>query len=280
MRKFKGDSHLLPQAAFLGNVFLHEGELLWGDGEDLESCFNLFYLPPCWHGYFVFSMKVSRAVFGGPPGEECYVAIRSVPMGWLNSVDVIQNFIRRFVFQTCRLPAVMEVRRDRPIPKGDVAVVCMDGIDILTKLVEEEGTFKGVYKSLKYTTKGRSRFMKRFVHECKRRGLPLNIGKSVCRQFCSTVLGGEVDGLAGVLMHERSKGHKFIAKSLCVLSLDKVNQATVQHWSGCFCFLASFRRPLFSVVQEVFTFIHIFPVTIANGKKCRPCAGMKCCWQP
>ena len=54
MRKFQGDSYLLPQASFLGHIFLKEGELLWGDGEDLESCFNLFYLPVEWH---VFSLS-------------------------------------------------------------------------------------------------------------------------------------------------------------------------------------------------------------------------------
>jgi hypothetical protein len=31
------------------------------------------------------------------------VAIRGVPMGWVNSVDLIQNFIRKFVFPLAKL---------------------------------------------------------------------------------------------------------------------------------------------------------------------------------
>ncbi len=57
-------------------------------------------------------------MFGGPPGEMVYVGLRVVPMAWTSSVDVIQNFIRRFVFQICGVPASLEVRKDRPIPSG------------------------------------------------------------------------------------------------------------------------------------------------------------------
>ncbi len=78
MRKICGDSWLLPQASLLNMVVLGEGEFVWVDGEDLQSCFNLFVLPEAWRGYCCFSKKVSRAVFGGPAHEECYVAIRGV----------------------------------------------------------------------------------------------------------------------------------------------------------------------------------------------------------
>ena len=100
--------------------------------------------------------------------------------------------------------------------------------------------------------------MKRFGKECKKRKLPLNKGKAVIKSFCSTILGGELDGIAGWLMHERGKGLKFIGRSLALLSLPKVSQAAMQHWCGLFCFMASFRRPLFSLAQEVFVFIQEF----------------------
>ena len=119
---------------------------MWGDSEDLQSCFNLFYLPEAWHGYFAFSMKVSRGAFGGNPAEETHVAARIVPMGWLNSVDLMQNFIRRFVFNICKLSKSMEVRKDRSFPPEDVAVVCMDGLDVVTKIKQEGDLFRGVYR--------------------------------------------------------------------------------------------------------------------------------------
>ena len=44
--------------------------------------------------------------------------------------------------------------------------------------------------------------MKRFCKECKKRKLPLNKGKSVIKRFFSTILGGELDGIGGWLMHQ------------------------------------------------------------------------------
>ena len=41
MRKSNGDSSLLPQASTLTHMLLEDGELVWGGGEDLQSCFNL-----------------------------------------------------------------------------------------------------------------------------------------------------------------------------------------------------------------------------------------------
>ena len=70
-------------------------------------------------------------------------------MGWLNSVNLIQNFIRRFVFNSCNLSRNMEVRKDRPFPPEDAAVICMDGLDVITKIKQDGSVFRGVYKKLK-----------------------------------------------------------------------------------------------------------------------------------
>ena len=46
-----------------------------------------------------------------------------------------------------------------------------------------------------------------------------------------------------------------MCKTLALLSLDSVSQTSLQHWAGLFCIGAGFRRPLFSIVQEIFPFI-------------------------
>ncbi len=55
MRQLPGDSWSLLQGSLLGSLVLGVDEFLWLDGEDLESCFNLFTLPASWLKYFVFS---------------------------------------------------------------------------------------------------------------------------------------------------------------------------------------------------------------------------------
>ena len=74
------------------------------------------------------------------------------------------------------------------------------------------------------------------------------------QDFCATGLGGELDGVVGVLMHARDKGSRLANRTLAILSLEQVPQVTVQHWAGFVCFMASFMRPLFVVAQEVFSF--------------------------
>ena len=228
------------------------------DGEDLQSCFNLFSLPVEWLGFMAFEKKVSKALFSGPPGEFCYVAIRAVPMGWTAAVDLIQNFIRRFSFDTCGIPAELEVRRDKPFPSVDAAVVCMDGLDIFTRIRIENGAVQQIRGFFQRDSEGRSVELSRLVQECKKRKLPLNHGKSVLMSFSSSILGGELLGVEGRLCHARDKTGNFVNRSLAYLALDEVPQVAAQHWAGIYCFLCSFRRPLFSVVQELFPFIASF----------------------
>ena len=83
--------------------------------------------------FFAFSKRVPKSAFGGAADEWTYAGLRCVPMGWINSVDIIQNFIRRFVFRTVGVSPDLEVSRVHPFPTGDAAVICMDGFDLITK---------------------------------------------------------------------------------------------------------------------------------------------------
>ncbi len=64
MRKISGDGWLLPQASLLNMVVLDEGEFVWVDGKDLQSCFNLFVLPEAWRGYCCFSKSLMSCFWG------------------------------------------------------------------------------------------------------------------------------------------------------------------------------------------------------------------------
>ena len=76
------------------------------------SCFNLFEMPYCWVGNFIFEKPVARSASGGDPNEVSYVYMRAVPMGWLGAVDVTQSMARRLVFDTCSVPPEAESRKD------------------------------------------------------------------------------------------------------------------------------------------------------------------------
>ena len=76
--------------------------------------------------------------------------------------------------------------------------------------------------------------------------------------FSATILGGEFDGVAGTLKHGPEKGHAFVARVATVLASKAVSQVMLQNVAGHFCFLFSFRRPLFCVLQEIFADIHSY----------------------
>ena len=81
----------------------------------------------------MFSKTVPLSAFGGVSDKLTHVGLRSVPMGWINSVDIIQHFIRRFVFGTIGVNPSWEVQRGLPINPDAAAVVCMDGFDLISK---------------------------------------------------------------------------------------------------------------------------------------------------
>ena len=136
MWKIMGASWSLPQSCLLATLILGAGEYIWQDGEDLESCFNLSTLPESWLPYFVFSKLVACSAFGGLPGKMTYVAMRAVPMGWTNSVALLQNFLRNLLYKTIGVPRNVDVNPRQRVLKGDAVVACMDGADYLTRLRE------------------------------------------------------------------------------------------------------------------------------------------------
>ena len=81
----------------------------------------------------------------------------------------------------------------------------MDGFDLATRLKIVRDSLTGSQVDLSFDRQGRSKYMAKFVLECQRRGLPLNIGKSVMQDTLSTTLGGELDRVAGVIMHARDR---------------------------------------------------------------------------
>lgn len=247
-RDLGGDADTLPQASFLSRIILSEGEELCIDGEDLQSSFNLFTIPEQWHGFFAYNKKVPWSVLGFPGGGDTYVCSAVVPMGWSASVGLIQNLLRRLVYTAGLISPECELRVGQPFPLEQVAVTCIDGFDVVSREPPEHARDSG----------GRLFSLAAFASVCAQLGLPLNAGKQVVQAYNASLLGGELDGRTGVLRHERAKSHKLMNKTLALLSFPAVAQAPLQHWAGVYAFAAGFRRPLFSVLQELFTCISSF----------------------
>ena len=184
-----------------------------------------------------------------------YVAMRAVPMGWINSVALLQNFLRNLLFRTIGVSWKLDVNPRQRVLKGDAVVACMDGADYLTRL-RQVGTELRRWDGKELPGPGqRHPVMQKFVDVCEKLGLPVNAAKKVVQDFDAAILGGELDGIRGSLGIAPEKGHNFIGKTCALLSVPKATQVACQHWCGLFCFAAGFKRPLFAVMEKIFSFI-------------------------
>ena len=55
-------------------------------------------------------------------------------MGWVISVAIIQDFLRRFVYHAGLIDPSCELCVGKPFPISQAALTCLDGFDVITKL--------------------------------------------------------------------------------------------------------------------------------------------------
>ena len=120
-------------------------------------------------------MKVSKSALGGKPREPTYVAIGALAIGWMSSVDLVQNFMRKVLFEICGVPRALEASCKNMITAGSAALESMGGFNFFIRLEEVDGKLRmaDVYMEGK---KIGPALLQRFFKECKARWMPLNKG--------------------------------------------------------------------------------------------------------
>ena len=244
MRRLRGDVHALPYLHQLSLILLGPEEHVMINSQDLGSCANILRMPKAWLGMFAFEKRVpGSVVLGGSSNELKYVAIRCLPMGFAGAADIVQAWIRAVVFGNCDVAESTEVRKDRRFPTGpDFSVLYFDGFDYLRVLAS----------SIDRMLVEQPPEQRRFVDFCVRHGLPLNESKELIAALRGGVLGGLLNGELGLLALTPAKAASLWWKSLALASSSSWTQNMLRHWCGGAVFACGFRRPIFSVLQEVF----------------------------
>eukprot|EP00435_Cladocopium_sp_Y103_P044150 s460_g12.t1 len=246
MAELPGAQDSLPYVGMLTALHIGPNEELVIDSEDFASAFNLFSVPDCWCPFFAYSKKVDGAAFGRPDLGQVRPALRVVPMGWRSSVTLIQAAVRRIVFDLAGVPRATSVEKGAPLPAGKhFTVVYLDNFDevrILKKFSEE----------LHDEAAAPSDTHVKFNEVCDELGLPRNEAKQLVGALSGGIQGGEFDGVRGTIKIGKDKLRNFLAISLALLGQPLVTEFQLRHWIGKAAFIATFRRPLFSILQEVF----------------------------
>ena len=242
-----GAQDSLPYVGQLTALMLEKNELAFVESEDFTSAFNLFYVPDNWTPYFAYSKKVSGAAFGKDPQVLVRPALRVIPMGWHSAVTLVQMAVRTIVFDRVGVKMETSVEKEKPLPDSPVlTVVYLDNFDEIHKLrmVEEE-----------LNSQEPSETHVKFNQVCDELGLPRNGAKQLVHALSGAIQGGELDGEAGVLRLAPDKLRNFVAISLGLLCQRHVEEFQIRHWVGKAAFAATFRRPLFAILEKVFDLI-------------------------
>ena len=128
MKDLRGD---IPALFYFGQwraIILAPSETMLRSFEDMVGCFHIFRLPDEWSPYFAFNMSFTSDELGLQGKERVWLGSCVMPMGWSNSMGIVQYLHRRFLAKTTGspqvcplsrqgLPLVREVRKDKPFPK-------------------------------------------------------------------------------------------------------------------------------------------------------------------
>ena len=242
-----GAQDSLPYVGQLTALMLEKDELAFVESEDFTSAFNLFYVPDEWAPYFAYSKKVSGAAFGLDPKTMVRPALRVIPMGWHSAVTLVQMAVRSIVFDRVGVSQASSVEKEKPLPRGPVmTVVYLDNFDEIHRI-------KAIDEQLNSDEPSPTHV--KFNEVCDELGLPRNGAKQLIHAFSGAIQGGELDGRNGVLRLAPEKLRNFIAISLGLVCQRQVQEFQIRHWVGKAAFAATFRRPLFSILEKVFELI-------------------------
>ena len=252
-RGLTGDTATLPSVTSLGSLFLNDDQTILTCSEDIRCFFYLFRVPQAWYPYLSFGVPIPKEMNPSEFGdEEGFLCSRVLPMGYVNSVAIAQHVHRNVVRQrmgSLRPPlgGELELRRDKVFSQGDVLFrVYLDNFDMLRKcspeLAEEiEGTPGDIILQLRES----------YLEV----GLPRHPRKATEHARQAEVQGAWLDGDGGSVCAKPGKVARYVALALKTLGAGEASQRELQILGGGFVYVAMYRRPLLSCLNQIWTMI-------------------------
>ncbi|CAE7679035.1 unnamed protein product [Symbiodinium sp. CCMP2456] len=136
---------------------------------------------------------------------------------------------------------------DQPLPDASSkTILYLDNFDEIRHLKKEIAGEEAEVKGQVSENHGK------FIEACISLGLPRNEGKQLCGALSGTLQGGEVLGQEKVLRHAYEKTVELLSLGLGLLVNGTMPECFLRHWTGKAAFAAAFRRPMYSILQEVY----------------------------
>ena len=254
-RQLEGGCTTLPSITSWQSIVLDGDQKLVMHQSDMCSAFYLFRLPPQWKPYLAFNVLADGAQIHGEPGVSYALACACIPMGWLNSVGIMQEISENLLTQ-------QGLSMDNQILRGRILPPWMS-------TVLDEATSRGRswwhvyldnYAGGERIEPGESALDAAICHQMAEdawnaAGVVSSEKKRVKAAACVTELGAEIQGDNRTLGVSTEKLVKTVQDTLWMLSQRSLNRKHVQILAGRWVFILQFRRPAMSYLQKTWQFI-------------------------
>ena len=248
-RSLAAEVGTLPSITQMSSLYLHDSDVLVTSSEDLRCFFYLFRVPEAWCRFMGFGREVPASLV--PPGGEgkrWYLCGTVLPMGYLNSVGIAQHIHRAVIIKALGSigglgKTAQEIRRDRVYSNcSNLFRIYLDNFDQLQKL--DRATAHLVSGSCSELIEQ----IREFYDQCQ---LPRHPKKSVEQALAAEVQGAWVDGEEGTVTAKPNKVAKYIKLALEIIARGQASQRELQVVGGGFVYVAMFRRPLLSSLNQI-----------------------------
>ena len=252
--QLEGGCSSLPAITSWQSIILDSGEQLSLHQSDMCSAFYLFRIPSVWQRHLAFNILAPGETVGGIPGRSYALACSVIPMGWLNSVGVMQEISERLL--SVGLGAEHRLARGYALPPWMNA--------ILDHANEKGRCWWHVYldnyacgERMLLSESGESAQLFHMAAEAawSSAGVVSSAKKRISGATRITELGAEIDGQLGMLGVSTEKLLKIMVGTLWMVSQKFLDRKTVQVMAGRWVFVLQFRRPAMSCLQRTWEYI-------------------------
>ncbi|CAK0901893.1 unnamed protein product [Prorocentrum cordatum] len=231
---------------------LPEGHMLLWSSDDQASAFYCYELPEAWQPYMTLADAIPNERIGVSGPGKTHIALRVIPMGWVNAVTVFQHCHRRLGFSMRPLGAgfapSMEWRKDRPLPFKSKELeqkwvqYYIDDWDhgeiVPERLIAElRGTVGAVQEEQRQAY--------------RRSGIQVADGKAKHRALILERMGAGLDGLEGRVGVTVEKLHALLGFTLWGMGQSAMSSQAVLMILGRCVRAAEFRRPFMGYLNAV-----------------------------
>ncbi|CAK0893464.1 unnamed protein product, partial [Prorocentrum cordatum] len=250
-RTMRDDIGTLSASPSWVSIPLPEGHALLRSPDDRASAFYCYELPEAWQPYMTLAEAIPNELIGVNGAGKTHIALRVIPMGWVNAVTVFQRCHRRLGFGLKPLAAVFppqaEWRKDRPLPlrakelqQAWVQYYTDDWdhgeIVQSSRLNELGGTLSEVQAEQRAAY--------------KRRGIQVAEGRAKHRELVLERMGAGLDGMVGRVGVTVEKQLLLLALVMSVMGQPQVTVKAMLVVLGRCVRVAEVRRPFMGFLNE------------------------------